>query len=190
MSKTSAEIIQDIQKAENRDQAIGVLHDTLEALHLSSNYTRMVQLRDKIDEYSKKFAEVTKDYSIGITDYDKLVHLRIELNFLYRDITDELTAEVNQLKVLMEESKTTRRAEAIDQLKDSEIAQRLNAKSANALRDIVGSNEEYKKYVTEMSIAYGNYKKLDNLLNSIRMMIDSIASQQHRERIVMQKDPK
>lgn len=190
MPKKSEELVQDIIDCSDRDNAIQVLNDTLESLHLSSNYSYMVKLRDKLDEFSERYQGIVKNYTSDITDYHTLSQIRTELNFLYQEVTDELTAEVNQLKILTEESKTVKRAKAIERLENSELAHKLNAKSATALRDIVGYDEKYQEFVNEISIAYGNYKKLENLLNSIRMMIDNVSSHQHRERVIMQKEPK
>jgi len=46
------------------------------------------------------------------------------------------------------------------------------------LRDIVGLEQSYKEYAKLSSISYGLYQDLQNTLNSIRQMIDSIASEE------------
>ena len=71
---------------------------------------------------------------------------------------------------------------------DPESQELFNAKSTSALRDIVGMSGIYKEFVANYSIAYGLYKNLETLLNSIKLFIDLLASASKQEQLIQQKD--
>jgi hypothetical protein len=191
MVKKSEKLIPKIIEAKTREEAIQVLLDTLEDLHLSTSYTEMVRLRDRVEYYQDRFKKEIGGLSgDAIIEYEALNNIRLTLSFLYREIQDELSAPINSNKIYYEEVKTARRAEGLEELLDSETAERFKAKSASALRDIVGASKSYKEYAAEYAIAYGNYKTLESLLNSIRLTLDSIASREKRELIILSKDVK
>lgn len=187
--KKAIDLIPLIMEAKTREDAIETLNEVLVALHLSESFTEMVALRDALKIYQTKFKSATEKLKTSST-YEELHECRISLNFLYRDIQDDLSSKVNFNKIFYEESKTTRRADGIKELIGSEEANELKAKSASALRDIVGASETYKSFTTEYSMAYACYKELEMLLNSIRMFIDAIASKEKRELLILQKDVK
>ena len=189
-SKKSAELIPKIIEATDKSSAIGVLNLVLQSLHFSSDYLELVALKDELDEYSEKFNQICKD-CLTLEDISQINNKRIELNFLYREITDKLTFPVNKLKIFHEESKTINRASAMMQIRENEdIQSKIKATSSTALRDIVGLSDTYKENVSCISISYGLYKQLDNLLSAIKMMTDSLASKSSYERIITMKDVK
>ena len=192
MSNKSAELLPRIIEAKTKEESIGILNDILNILHLSTSYTKMTELRDKINIFSTKLKEEVEDLNLDdvVYEYEFLNSKRMKLAFLYTRVHDELSASVNSNKIFYEEIKTTRRAEALQNLKDSGVAQTFNAKSASALREILGADKTYSEYASEYAIAYGNYKALDSLLSSIQLWIDSISSREKRELINIQKDTK
>lgn len=190
MSNKSAELIPLIIEAKTKEDAVKILTTTLEILHLSTSYTEMVRLRDRLNHYQSEFKRLTAglDTEGVIIEYQALNESRMSLGFLFRDIQDELSAPINSNKIYYEEVKTVRRAEGMQELKGSEVAKDFKATSASSLRDLVGASETYAKYSAEYSIAYGNYKTLENLLNSIRLVLDAIASREKHELIILQKE--
>jgi hypothetical protein len=191
MTKKLEKLIPKIIEATTREAAVNVLLETLENLYLSTSYTEMVRLRDRLEHYQDRFkTEISGLSGDAIIEYEELNNVRLTLSFLYREIQDELSAPINSNKIYYEEVKTARRAEGLEELLDSETAEKFKAKSASALRDIVGASKSYKEYASEYAIAYGNYKTLESLLNSIRLTLDSIASREKRELIILSKDVK
>jgi len=174
--KKAADLVPKIIEANDRNSAIEVLNDVLEALYLTQSYTEMVYLQDKLKGYQKQYREISDEYrSLDVPKrFDDVHNVRVDLNFLYRDIVDELDFDINRLKIYYEEGKTTTRADAISALKQRD---EYTKKSESSLRDIVGMDDGYKEYVALVSMSYGMYKALNNLLTNIKMMADSLASE-------------
>jgi len=192
MSNKSAALIPRIIEAKTQEDSIEILNDVLDILYISTSYTRMTELRDKLKEFQEEFKKERTGLDLEDTfyEYEFLNHKRIRLSFLYTKIHDELSAVINANKIFYEEVKTTRRAEALQNLKGSEVATNMKATSASALRELLGADKSYAQYANEYAIAYGNYKSLDTLLTSIKLVIDALASREKRELINIQKDVK
>lgn len=193
MRKKSADLIPLIVKASDEASAIDVLHKTLEYLHLSSTYTTLVGLRDRMVEFQKQYEEIVGKYkSLPFPrDYKDLAEIRDSLAFLYRDIQDELSFEVNKAKSHGDEAKTLVRAEAVISAKENEKLKEVNGGkplSMSALDRLYGISDEYQEYLNTYGISYGLYQALMTLLTSIRIMSDSIASQASYALTVLQRD--
>lgn len=190
MSKKSALLLPKIIEANTKEEAIIVLNDVLKTLHFSSDYLELVALKDELDIYNDKFSAICEGCT-SENDVTILNNIRVELNFLFREISDKLVFQINKLKIFHEESKTVLRGTAMMELRDNEIIQgKIKATSATALREIVGVSDEYKESVACISMSYGLYKQLEALLNGIRMMTDTIASKVNHERTILMKDVK
>jgi hypothetical protein len=167
--------------ATDREKAINVLNETLKVLHLTTDYLDLVKLKDKLDEYQEQFKEISKEYeqSSFPREYHFLAKTRDDLAFLYRDITDSLSFEINSAKIRFgEDAKTEARGESIMALKDNADL-KINDKkvSVSQLREVYGVAPEYKEYLNLYSISYGLYQNLIKLFESIKMLSDSISSQ-------------
>lgn len=191
MSKKKAHLLlPKICEAQTNEQAIAVLYEILKELHLNSDYTDLIHLKDKLDEYRKDFEKLTDDYSNTHHTLDDMMELRTNLNFLYRDIS-ELSFMINKNKIYFEEYKTVARAASIKELKNNpDFVEKFGIKSVSGIRDVVGEDGGYQEYVNLSSISYGLYQDNLNLLNSIRMWIDLMASGIKNEQLILQKDVK
>jgi hypothetical protein len=181
MIKTSQQIVDDIVLAKDKPEAKKILHDIFEALHLTNDYTALIKLKQQLDVLKEDYVKTSDSLRELATPrtYVDIHEIRVELNFLYRDIADNLSFEINRLKIYYEEAKTIKRGEAIMSLSNNEdVKSKFNTKSTSSLRDIVGLEQSYKEYAKLSSISYGLYQDLQNTLNSIRQMIDSIASEE------------
>lgn len=181
--------------ASTQEEAIGALIEIAETMHLTQNYSHLIGLKDQLDSYENKFKDIIKQYNTirysGVRDYDQLHNIRLELNFLYQELNDELGFEINKAKILNEEKKTVIRAEAMRDLKnDPEFQKDIKATSASALRDLVGAASVYQEYVSMASVAYGMYSEFHKLMDAIKMMTDSLASECRQAQYVEQKDVK
>lgn len=196
MRKKSADLIPLIVKASDEASAIDVLHKTLEYLHLSSDYTTLVALKDRMSEFQSVYDGIVERYkSLSFPrEYKDLAETRDELAFLYRDIQDELSFEINKLKIYWgEDAKTSVRAESMLSSKENEALKKANNGkdlSLSSLEKVYGAADEYKEFMNLYSVAYGLYHGLLNLLASIRLTSDSVASQAAHALTVLQKDVK
>lgn len=190
MSKKSATLIPKIIQAGNTEQAITVLNEVISALNLSGDYLELVSLRNELSEYQEKFNNIC-DNCVNEYNMTILNNVRIELSFLYREISDKLVFPINRAKIYHEENKTVVRGTSMLSIKNDEKIQGvIKATSTTALRDIVGLTDGYKDSVACISLSYGLYKNLDSLLTGIRLFIDSIASRINTEKIIQMKDVK
>ena len=120
-----------------------------------------------------------------------MLNTRLALTFLYRDVSDKFSFNINSKKIYFEEMKTSQRAESMKNLRHNDDVQKtFKATSASALRDIVGLDDEYKEYITNASISYGLYQQLGNFLNGIRQFVDYLASAIKTEQQIKQQDAK
>lgn len=196
MANKSGELIPKIIEAKTREEAIAVLSDTLKALHLKSDFIELVALRDQMIAFEKQYREISDKYrSMPFPrQYHDLATARDDLSFLYRDIQDALSFEVNKNKIYWgEDKKTTVRADSMLEMKESEELRKLNNDknlSLSSLKDIYGASEGYQEYLNLYSISYGMYQNLISMLSSIRLMSDSVASQASHALAVLNKDVK
>lgn len=187
----SKDLIPKIINAGTKKEAIEVLNDVLEALYLTNNYTDIVRLKDSLTEYKERYRKLTDKYEKSDRDIQSMLGTRTDLNFLYRDISDKFSFDINRLKIFYEECKTSVRAESMKNLKaDTEIQEIFNAKSTSSLRDIVGLSDTYREFIANYSIAYGLFKDLETLLTSVRMFTDLLASSIKTEQTILMKDVK
>lgn len=190
MSKAK-DLIPRIIDASDKKEAIEVLNDVLAALHLTHKYTDMVKLKDELEEEKENFERILHGYDMSDKTIDDMLNCRLSLNFLFRTITDKFSFEINKTKIYFEENKSTVKADSIKYLKlDQEATEIFNAKSATALKDVIGYAPQMREYTTLYAIAYGLYKELDGLLNSIRQFIDYLASAIKNEQIIKMQDAK
>ena len=193
MAQKSAELIPQIIEANTLVQAVEVIQNTLKLLYLTTSYTEIVGLQDILKTYEEEYRKISDVYRSleQPRSYEDIHAIRIDLNFLFRDISDTLSFDVNRLKIWFEETKTVQRGNSMKNLLDNEEVQaKFKAKTSSSLRDIVGLDGDYVEHTSCQSISYGLYQNLANLLNSIRQMIDSISSEERREMIILQKDVK
>lgn len=190
MSK-SKELIPKIINASDKNEAVEILHDVLELLHLSDSYTNLVKVRDDLAEQKQIFREITDAYNSTDKTIDVMMTFRKDLNFLYRDISDKFSYIVNKQKIFFEEEKTSVRAKSMENLRNNKEAQEIfKTKSVTGLRNIVGFDASYQEYISNAAVSYGLYQELSSILNSIRMFVDMVAGQIKYEQLVLQKDVK
>lgn len=179
-SKKSDVLVPQIIAAKTNEEAIEVLKNTLKVLNLSTDYVDLNNTKYELDEFNRQYKEISDRYRKlqSPKNFDDIQEIRIDLNFLFRDIVDALSFSINKNKIYFEEQKSVVRAESMLHIADDEIIQgKVKAKSTGSLRDIYGAAEGTKEYVNLAAISYGLYKALETLLNSIRMLTDSLASE-------------
>ena len=197
MSKNKArELVPLIIEAKTEEDAINVLNESLKLLHLTSDYVSLVYLKDKLEEFQAEYKEIVNNYrEIPFPrPYESLAETRDNLSFLYVQIQDELSFEINKCKIYWgEDKKATVRAESMVDAKDNEdLVKANNGKvlSLSSLDRVYGISGEYQEYMNLYSISYGMYQSLLSLLSSIRIMTDSVASQSSHALMILTKDAK
>ena len=116
MSKAK-DLLPGIIGASTNKEAIEMLHEVLEALHLTNSYTDLVKIKDGLQEEKERYNNISDDYRKSGKTLEDMVKTRTELNFCYRDISDKYSFEVYKHKIYWEEVKTSVRAESIKKLK-------------------------------------------------------------------------
>lgn len=189
----SERLIPLIIEAKTSDAAISILYEVLKELHLTSDYTDLVALKEKMEYYKSSFRDMSNDYRKieAPVPLDQVLKFRTDLNFLYRDINDELTFDINRLKIYYDEYKTIQRFESMENLKtDKDVVERYKVKSTSALRDIVGADAKYKEFTSLASVSYGLWQELTRLLDSVKLFTDTLASEAKRATIIEARDVK
>lgn len=189
--KKSKELIPIIMGAETREEAIEALRKTVEALHLSDDELHLISLKDRMNEFQAEFKAIVKrvkDLNFNF-DSETSLELRLECNFLYQQISDEIVFEINKAKVLYEERKTIYRAEGLAELRNDEaLLEELNPGkkkiSDTALRDNLGKSKTYSRYTNRAGFSYGLYKEVHSLLEGINNLSNSLSSvTRHRQEV-------
>lgn len=180
MAKKSETLIPKIIKANSREDAINILKETIQMLNLSNEYVALNEVKDILEEHKRTLKEITdRNRELAAPRcYEDVNDLRLELSFLYRDVSDALSYKVNSSKIFFENDRTAVRADAILAMaSNEEVQDKVKAKSPSALREIYGATKEYKEYSNNASISYGLYKELEGLLNAIKMQSDALSSE-------------
>ena len=123
--KKSKDLIPKIISASNHDEAVVVLNEVLETLNLSQNYHHLAALKNKLDVRQSELQDVINKYkALSLPkSYESLHEIRMEIGFLYQATNDELSYDINRLKIFHEERKTEARAAAMMDLKNDKVFQ-------------------------------------------------------------------
>lgn len=190
MSK-AAELLPKMVEVKNKTEALEVLYQILQSLHLTNNYTDLVKIKDELEEKKTDFHSITDAYGKSEKTLQALMDYRQHLSFLYRDVVDQFSFKINKNKIYFEEARGTIKADSYKSLKDNEELQaEFGLKSKTALKDFLHYSEIYREYTANYSIAYALYKELDGLLNSIKQFIDLISGQIRLELNIQNQDVK
>jgi len=196
MAKKAAELLPQIINATTDEEAIVVLQNTLKLLHMSTDYTDLVELRDKMKEFEAEYRTLTDELRAMPfpRSYEALSELRENLAFLQRDTVDALSFQVNYSKIFLGDEKRTQvRAESIIEAASNEELITANNKkklSLSALEKVYGISDTYQSYLNLAAFAYGNYQALIALLANMNKMLDSLASQAAHALQVLARDAK
>jgi hypothetical protein len=187
MSKKAGRLLEIIVEADSKDKAIEVLNETLKELYLTSDYTFLVSLEDRLSGYENNFKVLCDSYEASEKNYHIIDEIRTNCAFLYREINDELSFDVDRLKIFYENDKTARRYDAMVDMKNNG---EFNANSASAARELIGGHDGYREYISLASTAYGIWKEKNGLLDSIKLFTDVLASRAKRELDIEKEDVK
>lgn len=192
-NKKSLPLVEAIIEAKGKTEAIKVLNDVLIALNVSSSYLELVSLKDKLSDYQNEFRNISDLYrELAIPmNYEDVHEIRTNLNFLYRDISDALSFDINRHYIFYREAKTTTRAKAsVDLKNDEEFKKNFKTTSESLIREYVGYSNTYSDWVSCAGLSYGLYKGLESLLSAIRQMVDSLASSEKHTLMILSKNVK
>lgn len=194
MAKKSEQLLPKVIEATDRESAIKVLAEILDVLHLSNEYTDLLNLKDRLNIFQDEYRTIVDTYeSLEVPrEYEQLSEIRDDLAFLYRKIQDDLTFEINKLKIFWgEDKKTSVRGNSMLELRNREDI-KIGKKdlTASAIEKLYGVTNQYQEFVNLQSISYGMFKELDQLLQAIKLLSDSIASQCQHALIILRRDVK
>lgn len=173
--------LESIIEASSKQEAKEILKAVYKALHLDNGYNEMMTLLDRAKEFSEELDALETAYrDLDLPrSYHDVHELRMELTFLYRRISDELSFDINKNKMFWEESKSIKKAEAMLELaRDEKFQSTIKAPSTNALANVYGASDIMTHYANMYSISYGAFKKLDTLLISAKSFMDALSSEE------------
>lgn len=192
-NKKSGLLVEEIIKASNRDEAIATLNNVLKALYLNSDYTELVGYKDKLNVFQTDFNKLSKELeALEIPHKYTDIHVfRQKFNFIYRELVDELVFDISRLRVLWgDDRRTMVRGEVISQLQEEKAVEGGKKPSISSLRETYGDSDSYKEWYQNKSVSYGLYKQLNSLLESIRLHLDSLASEEKSLLLIDRNDVK
>lgn len=95
MSK-AAELLPKMVEVKNKTEALEVLYQILQSLHLTNNYTDLVKIKDELEEKKTAFHSITDAYGKSEKTLQTLMDYRQHLSFLYRDVVDQFSFKINK----------------------------------------------------------------------------------------------
>lgn len=183
--KKSAELLPKIIACKTKEEAVAVLTEAFKMLHLTSDYNDLVALKDTLDVHKKELQSIQNEFSdLEVPrKYLDIHNTRLALNFLYMQVSDDLSFEVNKLKVYYGDDRRSEvkasSAEAVRRRLEEEAKAAAKKGPSHALvMDIYAAEPSYKEFVVMKSFSYGLYKELDNLLTAIIKFSDSVSSEE------------
>ena len=183
--KKSAELLPKIIACKTKEEAVEVLTEAFKMLHLTSNYNDLVALKDTLDVHKKELQTIQNEFSdLEVPrKYLDIHNVRLALNFLYTQVSDDLSFEVNKLKVYYGDDRRSEvkasSAEAVRRRLEEEAKAAAKKGPSHALiMDIYAAEPSYKEFVVMRAFSYGLYKELDNLLTAILKFSDSVSSEE------------
>ena len=183
------QIISDIINASTKTQAIEAIRKVMKALHIGTTYEDLLGMQRDIKGATKVLRELEDRY-INLPQprtLEGLNPINIEAGFLRTKVVDELVGVINYLKVLLEESKTEERDKALQWLLSSPDHQHVTKSNA---RDYLGAAPNYKEWIQNYAIAYGNYKELGELLSAIDGFKDNLKTELYNIGKLIKEDTK
>ncbi len=185
--KKASELLDKIVLATDQGQALIVLNNILSELYLTSDYTFLVGLKDRLNVFQDDFRKLCSAYTASGKSYHEIDEIRTNCAFLYREINDDLSFDIDRLKIMHENDKTVRRYDAMVNMKDDP---NFKSKSASAVREIIGGDPGYREYVSLSSMSYGLWKEKSGLMDSIKLFTDALASRAKKEFQIETQDVK
>ncbi len=146
----------------------------------------------EIKEINKEYRDIAKAYlnvEMGYDNREQLQYWRQRLNFVFSELAYK-TKHVSSNKISQEERKHVVRADAYARLEQEDAAKQGKKKSATALTSEVGNSQEYQDWIKKYSEAYGSWQGFQDFQQSVKLMIDSIASHLKNIAISDHLDPK
>jgi len=184
-TRKSADLLPKIIDCSTSEEAISILVQAMEMLHLTSDYTTLVKLKDELDEFKIELSVIRDTYeSFEVPrQYVDIHEVRVGLNFLYMRASDALSFEVNKLKIFHGDDRRSEikanSAEAVRKRLEKEAVESGAKKPSHSLiMDIYASEPSYKEFVAMKSVSYALYKELTDLLTGIIKFSDSISSEE------------
>lgn len=181
MANKSKELIPLIIEANDAEGAISVLKEVMDNLYITEDYVEIMRITDRIREMKDDFDRIVAPIKNMERTMENIIEVRTNLTFLYKDVINEFSFDVNKAKIFEEEFKTAERGKALTRLSiNKDILEQFNMKkpSASTLRDVLGLDDKYSEYIHRLSQSYANYKTLESFLISIRDFINLTSSMQ------------
>lgn len=169
-------LIEEVILAETEEQAANAIKSVMSALHINKDYQAMYRLGEDLKKSAKGISELQhKHYNLP-TPRDKSIvqEMRIEANFLFRDIVDNFVKPIDSLKIIVENNKKEMEFEAYKYIDDN--PKDFDGVTKSNKREFLGGTPMYKEWSQLNAISHSNYAYLAKILESTKLFIDSLAS--------------
>lgn len=180
-----------IISAVTEEEAVEILTQLSKELGIGQSYGKLLHLKERLDLHKLAFKEIEKsleEESVPTSDF--LKNLRQEAIHCYQELSDELTFDINRLKIAYgEDRKSEVRGEILVALNADEDFKATNkAKSLSALKEIYSVHDSYKEWLTCAAMSYGLWNDLRETLKYINFFIDLLASKVRNEQTIDRMD--
>lgn len=185
--------LEGIINATTEEQAIEILTEMAKDLGIGQSHGKLMFLKERLELYQKKFKEIrNKIQPDTVYDVKYLQDVRMEAGLCYQEMVDQLSFEVNRLKIAYgEDRKSEIRSTVLTELmNDEEFKKEHNAKSISALKEVYAVRPSYKEWLTCSSISYGLWNDYRSTLQHMQFFIDGIAAQTRTEQTNLRMDLK
>lgn len=183
--------LESIVQSSNREEALAILHEVAKDLGIGQSYGQLVTLKERLDLHKTSFRDLQKSHRLEVVPTVKfLQNLRMEVIHCYQEITDELSTDINRLKIAFGDDRRTEvRGSIVSRLmQDKEFQEKNKAKSVSAIEKIYGTDDEYKEWLACSQLSYGLWNDYRDTMRYINMFIDALASQIRTEQAVERMD--
>lgn len=185
--------LQGIIDAKDEDSAVFLLKELALDLGIGQSYGQLVDIKARLSQFKESFKLLQKslrDETVPTVHF--LQDIRQETVVCYQELCDELSSDVNRLKIAFGDDRRSEvRSTVLTRLwTDEEFKKKYNAKSMNAIEKVYSSDSEYKEWLTCSALSYGLWNDYRDTLRYINMFIDGVASQIRTEQNAQRMDSK
>ena len=185
-------LVPSIIAAKDTDDALEVLEQVAELLHISDSYNTIRALKDDLNTYRQNFTNIRAKINALGSPYDMAVlqGLRLELSFLFSDLNDsDIVFHVNRLKIQYEQSGKTAKSEAYMSVKsNTELLETLGSKAQKTIEMAAGSTAAYTEWNRCSSSSYGLFCELRAIQEAITLVSHSVSSLINSELAIAKAD--
>lgn len=185
--------LEGIVAATTEEQAVEVLREIAADLGIGQSFGQLNHIKERLDLHKAAFRLLQdKLKEEPIPDIKFLQNLRQETVHCHQELCDELSYDVNRLKIAFgDDRKSEVRSSILKKLwRDDDFKKENKANSISALKEIYSDDDEYKEWLACSTVSYGIWNDYRDTMKYINMFIDGVAAQIRTEQTNLRMDLK